>query len=60
MDYPRLLRLKQVVEMTTLSIPTIYRLIKKGKFPRQRKIAERSTRWVESEVLEYINDVVDS
>ena len=60
MEHPRFLRLKQVVEMTSLSISTIYRLIKKGKFPRQRKIAERSTRWVESEVLEYIRKVVDS
>ena len=60
MEHPRFLRLKQVVEMTSLSISTIYRLIKKGKFPRQRKIAERSTRWVESEVLEYIKKVIDS
>ena len=60
MEHPRFLRLKQVVEMTSLSISTIYRLIKKGKFPRQRKIAERSTRWVESEVLDYIKKVIDS
>lgn len=60
MDYPRLLRLEQVVEMTTLSISTIYRQINKGKFPKQRKISERSTRWVESEVLEYLNDVINN
>ena len=60
MDYPRLIRLDRVVEMTTLSVSSIYRLIKDGKFPRQRKISERSTRWVESEVLEYLNDVIDN
>ena len=60
MEHPRFLRLKQVVEMTSLNISTIYRVMKKGKFPRQRKIAERSTRWVESEVLDYIKKVIDS
>ena len=56
MDYPRLLRLEQVVEMTTLSISTIYRLMKKGQFPKQIMVSERSARWSESEVLEYINE----
>jgi len=54
MDYPRLIRLETVKEMTTLSVSTIYRLMKKGQFPKQIKITERSTRWVESEILDYI------
>jgi len=60
MKYPRLIRLETVKEMTTLSVSTIYRQMKKGQFPRQRKISERSTRWVESEVLEYINDIINN
>ena len=56
MDYPRLIRLDKVLEITTLSVSTIYRQIAKGQFPKQRKISQRSTRWVESEVIEYIND----
>jgi prophage regulatory protein len=60
MKYPRLIRLETVEEMTTLSVSTIYRQMKKGQFPRQRKISERSTRWVESEVLEYINDIINN
>jgi len=60
MDYPRLIRLDQVLEITTLSVSTIYRQIAKGKFPKQRKISERSTRWVESEVIEYINDKINN
>ena len=56
MDYPRLIRLDQVLEITTLSAPTIYRQIAKGQFPKQIKVSERSTRWSESEVLKYIND----
>jgi prophage regulatory protein len=54
MKYPRLIRLETVKEMTTLSVSTIYREMKKGQFPKQIKITERSTRWVESEILDYI------
>ena len=60
MDYPRLIRLDKVLEITTLSVSTIYRQIAKGQFPRQRKISERSTRWVESEVIEYINNKINN
>ena len=55
-DYPRLIKLDTVIEITTLSVPTIYRLMKKGQFPRQIMVSERSARWSESEVLEYINE----
>ena len=56
MDYPRLIKLDTVIEITTLSVPTIYRLMKKGQFPKQIMVSERSARWSESEVLEYINE----
>jgi len=56
MGYPKLIRLDQVLEITTLSVSTIYRQIAKGQFPKQIKVSERSTRWSESEVLKYIND----
>ena len=56
MDYPRLIRLDTVLEITTLSAPTIYRMMKNGQFPQQIKISERSTRWSESEVLSYIEE----
>ena len=54
MDFPKLVRLGTVLEMTTLSTATIYRLMKKGKFPRQIKISERSTRWVLEEIYEWM------
>ena len=56
MDYPRLIKLDTVLEITTLSVPTIYRLMKKGQFPKQIMVSERSARWSESEVLKYINE----
>ena len=60
MDYPRLIRLDKVLEITTLSVSTIYRQIAKDQFPKQRKISERSTRWVESEVIEYITNKINN
>ena len=56
MDYPRLIKLDTVIEITTLSVPTIYRLMKNDHFPKQIMVSERSARWSESEVLEYINE----
>ena len=55
MKYPRLIRLETVKEMTTLSVSTIYREMKKGQFPRQIKISERSTRWVLDEIFEWMD-----
>lgn len=50
----KLLRLPQVKELTQLSTSGIYRLISQDKFPKQIKIAERSSRWIESEIMEFI------
>jgi prophage regulatory protein len=55
MDFPKLVRLSTVLEMTTLSTATIYRLMKKGQFPRQIKISERSTRWVLDEIFQWMD-----
>ena len=37
-----LLTLKQVIERTTLSKATIYRLIKKGVFPEGKKLSKQA------------------
>jgi len=54
----KFIKINQVSEITTLSRATIYRLIKKGEFPSQIKLAERSSGWVEQEVLEYLNNKI--
>ena len=56
MNYPRLIKLDTVIEITTLSVPTIYRLMKIGQFLKQIMVSERSARWSESEVLNYIEE----
>ena len=52
----RLLTLPQIKELTQLSTAGIYRLMSQGKFPKQIKIAERSSRWIESEIMEFITE----
>ena len=53
------LTLKQVKEITQLSTSTIYRLIARGKFPKPFKLAERTSRWVDSEIEEFINQKIE-
>ena len=50
----KIIKLPKVMEMTTFCRTTIYRLIKQGEFPRQIKLAERSSGWLESEVSDYL------
>ena len=52
----RVIKLKKVIELTSLSSATIYRLVKNGEFPKQLKLAERSSGWL----LEEINDWLES
>jgi predicted DNA-binding transcriptional regulator AlpA len=50
----RLLRLKQVVEVTKLSKSTIWRWVKDGMFPQPIKITMRVTVWKNSDIQIYI------
>lgn len=49
-----MLKLQQVVELTTLSYPTIYRLMAKGLFPRQVKIGGRRVAWRKTDIDAFI------
>lgn len=48
--------LTAVLEKTSLSRPTIYRLIKKGKFPNPRKVGKKSV-WEEEAIDRWIMDL---
>jgi len=54
----KLLRLKQVKELTTLSQATIYRLAAKGAFPKQVIIGDRAAVWIEDEVIDFLNQKI--
>ena len=53
------LTLKQVKEITQLSTATIYRLMAQGKFPKQFKLAERTSRWLRKEIEDFIQDKIE-
>ena len=53
------LNLKQVKEITQLSTATIYRLIARGEFPKQFKLTQRTSRWIGSEIEEFINKKIE-
>lgn len=46
----QIVRSPVVVTLTSLSRPTIYRLIKLGKFPRQIRLSENAVGWDIGEV----------
>lgn len=54
-----IIKLKEVVKITSLSRPTIYRFIAVGSFPRQVKLGGKSVGWVEEEVIAWIKDRIN-
>ena len=50
----RLLRLREVKEITGMSRSHIYRLMQKGDFPRPVRIGPAAVRWRESEVNAWV------
>ena len=55
-----LMKLPGVIELTTFSSATIYRLIDKGEFPKQIKLSERSSAWSLEEVYSWIEEKKDA
>ncbi|MBK2256666.1 helix-turn-helix transcriptional regulator [Francisella philomiragia] len=52
----KIIKLKTVLEMTSLSRSTIYDYMSRDLFPKQVKIGENSVGWVLSEVEDWINN----
>lgn len=50
----RLIKLKEVMNLTALSRSCVYSLIAKGQFPQSVPLGMRSVAWVEEEVLTWI------
>ncbi|CDT35904.1 hypothetical protein VCRLGP107_520003 [Vibrio crassostreae] len=54
----RLIRIREVLDKTGLSKATLYRLIAAGKFPASIQIAYRAVAWEESQVDEYLLNMI--
>ncbi|WP_079882764.1 helix-turn-helix transcriptional regulator [Vibrio parahaemolyticus] len=50
----KLICLLNVMSLTGLSKTSVYNLMQDGRFPKNIKIGGRTSRWVESEVLEWV------
>jgi len=51
----KVIKIKRVKEITSLSTASIYRLMSVGHFPRQIKLSERSCGWLESEIKSFLD-----
>ena len=52
----RLLRRKQVLEVTALTRSSLYRKIANGTFPRQVHIGDRAVAWRESDIERWLDE----
>lgn len=52
----KILRRREVEEVTGLSCSTIYRLIERGMFPRAARIGQRAVGWRQSTIDEWVSD----
>ena len=50
----QLLTICEVISLTRLSKPTIYKFISAGRFPRQLHLAPQRVVWLRSEVLAWV------
>lgn len=52
----RVIPLSEVMEITTFSRTTLFRMVKKGSFPAPRQIGERRVGWLSNEVQAWLLD----
>ena len=50
----RLLRRRQVEEITGIGRSSIYRLMKSGEFPQRVKVGRNAVRWRESDITAWV------
>ena len=50
-----LLKLPEVIEITRLSKPTIYRLLAEADFPRPIRVGLRAVRWHAHEIQDWVD-----
>jgi prophage regulatory protein len=55
----QIIKLSEVKGVVPLSTASIYRLIKKGEFPKQIKLSERSSGWVLEEVEQWLEEKIN-
>jgi len=51
----KLLRVKDVLDITLISNSTMYELMKENKFPKPIRIGRRAVAWLESDIQKWID-----
>ncbi|NIY91533.1 AlpA family transcriptional regulator [Vibrio diazotrophicus] len=54
----KFLKLKEVMVKTALSRSAIYRKMNEGEFPKSVNLGDRAVAWVEAEVEEWMENVL--
>jgi len=57
---PLLLRIKDVMDMTSMSRSTIYRMIGQDQFPKQKSIGDRQARWSTQEITDWCEQMISA
>ena len=55
----RLLRIKDVVQITGLSRSSIYKFIEEGKFPKQIYLSQRTVAWSKADIDEWVQSRIN-
>ena len=55
-DDDTLLTMPEVEAMTRLSKPTVYQMIREGRFPKQVRLGPNKVAWLRSEVTGWIGE----
>ncbi|MBH0040260.1 AlpA family transcriptional regulator [Pseudoalteromonas sp. SWN166] len=55
----RLIKLKEVIQKTSLGHSSIYKFIAEKSFPKQVSLGAKSVAWVESEVDDWIEERIE-
>ncbi|MCG7367147.1 AlpA family transcriptional regulator [Pantoea sp. ACRSH] len=58
--YENFIRLSEVIKRTGISRSSIYRLVNKNKFPAPVKISEKNVAFIESEINDWIEKLINS
>lgn len=56
----KIIKINKVCELTGLSKASIYRLAKLGKLPKQVKVGQRSSGFIESEIQDFIKQRMEA
>ncbi|MFZ1389624.1 MAG: AlpA family phage regulatory protein [Thiolinea sp.] len=56
----KLLKMREVIEMTSLSRSEIYRRLDKGTFPKPCNLGDNCKRWKQSDIQQWIGQQVSN